>query len=82
VGKVLEAVIASQISYLAEAFYLLLESYYGARKGCSMETTLHVFLEQIYSAWKDSNVVSLLLLDISGAFDTISYKCLLHNLCK
>jgi hypothetical protein len=82
VGKVLEAVIASRISYLAEAHHLLPESHYGARKGRGTETALHVLLEQIYLAWKDGNVVSLLLLDISGAFDTVSYECLLHNLCK
>jgi Reverse transcriptase (RNA-dependent DNA polymerase) len=39
-------------------------------------------IEEIYTAWKEGNIASLLLLDISGAFDNVSHVRLAHNLSK
>jgi hypothetical protein len=80
-GKILDAIIATRISYMAETHHLLPESHYGGRKGRSTETALHNLLEQIYSAWKEGMIASLLL-DVSGAFDTVSHPRLLYNLRK
>lgn len=48
----------------------------------STEHALHGLIEQIYKAWDNGQVVNLLLLDISGAFDHVSHSKLLHNLRK
>ena len=41
-------------------------------------------LEGVYKAWKskDNQVALLLMLDIKGAFDNVSYPRLIHNLRK
>ena len=82
VGKIMEAVIATRLSYITEAFQLLPEAHHGGRKGRGAETALHSMLEQIYSAWKENKTATLLLLDVSGAFDNVSHERLLHNLRK
>ncbi len=48
----------------------------------STEHALHGFVERVYQAWNMGHVASLLLLDMSGAFDHISHVRLLHNLRK
>ena len=37
-------------------------------------------MEQIHAAWRDDKVASLLLLDISGAFDNVNHLRLLWNI--
>jgi hypothetical protein len=56
----------------------------GGRKGTSTEDAIHVLLERIYAAWYASgtDVASLLLLDVSGAFDNVLHPRLIHNLRK
>lgn len=56
----------------------------GARSGRSIVTALELLTEQVHTVWgqgKDK-VASLLSMDVAGAFDTVSYECLLHNLQK
>ncbi|KAF7174489.1 hypothetical protein CNMCM5623_007539 [Aspergillus felis] len=72
-SKLLEALVASRMSYLAEAHSLLPENHFGGRKGQGTENALHAALEAIHSCWKNGKVVSALLLDISGAFDNVSH---------
>ena len=80
--KALEAVISIRIREYAEANRLLLEEQIGARKGRSVETALELITDAVYIVWSmgGANVASLLLLDITRAFDNISYERLLHNL--
>ena len=64
---------------------MLPPTHMGARKHQSSEHALHAVTAKIYEQWnngKDGQVASLLLLDVSGAFDNISHKRLLHNLRK
>jgi hypothetical protein len=48
----------------------------------STEHAIHMLVEKIHNAWKHKEVTSLLLLDVSGAFDNVSHPRLLHNLRK
>ena len=43
---------------------------------------MHLLMEQIHTAWKSEggSVASLLLLDVSGAFDNVNYQRLLWNI--
>ncbi|KAL6165128.1 hypothetical protein ACJQWK_08372 [Exserohilum turcicum] len=56
----------------------------GGRRMRSTEHALHAVTSRIYQAWNkgDGQVASLLLLDVSGAFDNVSHPRLLHNLRK
>ena len=83
-GKIMDAIIARRISYVTEMHQLLPSTHIGGRKGRSTDHALHVIIEKIYEAWNspDPQVASLLLLDVSGAFDNVSHVRLLHNLRK
>lgn len=65
-----------------EEYHLLPCSHFGGRKGTSTEHTVQALLEVIHTAWKDQRVASVLLLDVSRAFDNVFHKRLLHNLRK
>jgi len=81
-GKALESVIGTRLMYLADKYDLLPETHIGGRKMMSTEHAVHLILERIHTAWKQKKVASLLLLDVSGAFDNVSHPRLLHNLRK
>src|SRR5579862_3633128 len=83
-GKDLESVIAKRISYAAETYNLLPRTHLGGRKATGAEHAIHFTVEKILDAWNFSyqQVTSLLLLDVSGAFDNVSHARLLHNLQK
>ena len=78
----MEAVISTRIRECAEANRLLPEEQMGARKGRSVETTLELITDTVYIVWSigGANIASLLLLDITRAFDNILYERLLYNL--
>lgn len=80
----MDAVIARRISFAVEMHGLLPGEHMGGRKGRSTEHVTHVLLERIYTAWyvSGTDVASLLLLDVSGAFDNVSHPRLIHNLRK
>ncbi|KAI3528112.1 reverse transcriptase, partial [Colletotrichum abscissum] len=84
VGKIMDAIIARRLSYLAETHGLLPDSHMGGRRCRSTEHALHQIVDRIYEAWGSGQgmVASLLLLDVSGAFDNVSHRRLLHNLRK
>ena len=85
IGKSMDAVIASRLSYLIEIPEVLPPTHIGDRKLRSTENALHAISAKIYESWntrKDGQMASLLLLDVSGAFDNVSHKRLLHNLWK
>lgn len=81
-GKVMESVLASRITYCVEKHSLLPDYHIGGRKARSTEMAIHHILETIHMAWDEKKVASLLLLDVSGAYDNVSHKRLLHNLQK
>lgn len=83
-GKIMDAIISQRLNYLVETYQLLPPTHMGGRKKRSTEHALHAVTERIYQAWnqKKTHVASLLLLDVSGAFDNVSHARLLHNLRK
>lgn len=81
-GKALEAIIASRLTYLADTHHLLPDQHTGGRKLASTEHAIHLLLQRIHEAWARGKIASLLLLDVSGAFDNVSRPRLLHNLRK
>ena len=81
-GKALEATIASRLTCLADTYQLLSSRHTGGRKLASTDHAIHLLLQRIHKAWADGQMASLLLLDVSGAFDSVSRPRLLHNLRK
>ena len=83
-GKVLEAVISNRIKFIAETHDLLSDTQYRARTNRATETALQQITEKIHTIWgrEGKRVASLLLLDVSKAFDRVSHVRLAHNLRK
>ena len=79
-GKALEAIVATRLSYAAEIHELLPSSHFGGRKGQSTETAIHAFLEVTYAAWEQGKTVSMLLMDVAQAYPNVSHLRLIHNL--
>jgi hypothetical protein len=74
IGKALESVVASRLSYLVEAYDLLPDNHVSGRRGRSTEHALHILVKQAHAAWRAGHhVASLLSLDISSAFDNIAF---------
>ncbi|KAJ6016472.1 zinc knuckle domain protein [Penicillium herquei] len=82
IAKLLEAVVARRISYAAETYKLLPNGHLGGRKGISTDHAIQTILDTIRKAWGHHRVVSMLFLDVSGAYDNVSHQRLLHNLRK
>jgi ribonuclease HI len=81
-GKALEAVMANRLAYLADTHGLLPSRHTGGRRLASTEHAMHFLLQRIHRAWAEGKVASLLLLDVSGAYDNVCKERLLHNLRK
>ena len=80
-GKILESIVATRLSYWVETQALLPYNHLGARRSMSVEHALHMLLEHIHSAFDTVRpVASLLSLDVSGAFDNVEHQRLTHNL--
>ena len=84
IAKVYEKLLASQISQEAEERSLLPPTQMGARPKRSTLSALELIDETVRTAWKgkrkNGNVVSMLSLDISGAFPNTSHERLLYIL--
>lgn len=78
----MEAIIANRLTYMADTYQLLPSRHTGGRKLASTEHAMHFLLQRIHQAWAEGEVASLLLLDVSGAYDNVSRERLLHNLRK
>ena len=81
-GKILEGVIAETISKAVQEHQLLPSTQMGVRPKHSTLTALTLITEAVQEAWKkDPNaVISMLNLDLEGAFDKVVYSRLIHNL--
>ena len=78
----LESILATCTSYLLEIYGFLTSMHIGGRRGRSTEEALHEIVEKVYAGWNKDQVASLLMLDISGAYDHVCQHRLRHNLRK
>jgi len=81
-AKVLTAIVAEDISRLAEEHQLLPKTHFGGRPGRTTTDAIHYLVQRIKDAWRKGNVVSILFLDVEGAFPNAVTDHLLHNLKK
>ena len=80
VSKVIEKIIAFQMTSYLETNNLLPGIQSGFRKGHSTETLLLRLLSDVYAAIDSSQVTLLALFDVSAAFDTVDHEILLKRL--
>lgn len=71
-GKLLEAVMARRLSYVAEKHGLLPNSQFGGRPGRTTEQALLVLSSAIDKALYKHKVVTLVAFDLKGAFNEVN----------
>ena len=84
-AKVIEKILAERIADAAEKHELLPWNQMGARKNRSTLSALHLLRGSIETAWtaNPKSIISVLGLDLSGAFDNVSQERLIYILkCK
>jgi hypothetical protein len=78
-GKLLESVIATRLSYILEERGLLLKTHLGGRKLISVDHAIQQVIEAIRGGWGRGLKVSMLLMDISGAYANVAHERLVDN---
>ena len=81
-AKVLTSVVAEIISDLVEIHHLLPKTHFGGRPGRTTTDAVHYLIHKIKTAWRNDEVVSVLFLDVEGAFPNAVTDRLIHNLKK
>ena len=84
VGKIMDKVLAKRMLFMADAYGLLPRTHTGGRAATGCEHAVHLLLKKIHAAWqtKEEDVISLLILNVSRAFNNISHRRLIHCLQK
>src|SRR5271168_4615466 len=79
-AKVLTAMVAENLSKMIERYHLLPKTHFGGRPGRSTADAVHYLVEKVCTAWRNKRVVSVLFLDVEGAFPNAATVRLIHNL--
>jgi hypothetical protein len=84
IGKTLEGIVAERMTKAAEDFQLLPPTQMGARAKRSTMSALAHLTEYIHTLWDVNRkiIVTMLSLDLTGAYDRVSHERLLHRLRK
>jgi len=80
--KVITAIITNHITYVTEKHQLLPTNHFGGRPGRTTTDAMHLLTNKIKAAWRAGKVISVLFLDIEGAFPNANPEKLAHNLRK
>ena len=80
--KVLTAVIADQLTFYSEKYQLLPTTHFGGRPGRTTTDAVHLIAHKIKNAWRHGEVISILFIDVEGAFPNAMPAMLVHNLRK
>ena len=83
-AKIIEKLLAERLTEVLERHSLLPPTQFGARKHRSVNTALTFLTELTRAAWRvdPANIVSVLSLDLTGAFDNVSHPRLLETVQK
>ncbi len=71
-GKIAEKIIAARLAYLAETIDLLHFDQIGGRRKKSAIDVVIILIYDIQVAKQDKKVISVLFIDVKGAFDHVS----------
>ena len=78
--KVLTSIVSKNLISIAEQQQLLLDMHFGGRPCRSTTDAVHLLIHQVKEVWRKGKVVSILFLDIEGAFPNVVTDWLLHNM--
>jgi len=81
-AKLLSAIIADDMSCIIEQHNLLPDNHFRGIPGRTTMDALHYLVHRVKSAWRKGKVVSILFLDVEGAFPNAVTEQVLHNMRK
>jgi len=81
-SKVFTAIIAKNVMRMVEKGRLLPDNHYEGRPGRMTTDAVHMLTDKIKKVWIKGKVVSILFLDVEGAFPNAVTDRLIHNLRK
>ncbi len=70
-GKVVEKVVAEQLSHFCEINDKLHKGQMGARKFCSAIDVVALLIYKIQEVWESQKIAGTLFMDVKGAFDHV-----------
>ena len=82
VSKILEKIVAKQLTCYLETKKLFSNSQHGFRCKLSTETALTTITDQLYTNMDNKKVSLLTLCDLSKAFDSVNHNTLLNKLSQ
>ena len=82
IAKLLYSIVTEDISCLTEKHQLLPANHFGGSPGWCTADSLHLLMDTVKAAWCRKQVVSVLFLNVEGAFPNAIMEQLLHNLRK
>jgi hypothetical protein len=84
IEKILEFIMSKKISWITKTHRLLLDTFMKCRKNRSIKTILKFFIEQIHIIWKQktNRMITLLSLNVTNVFNTMSHVKLIHDMKK
>ena len=82
IAKIFTALVAEDITTLAEQHKLLPSCHFGGRPGHRTSDSMQLLTHRIKQAWRNGRVASILFLDIKGAFPNVVKDWLPHNMRK
>jgi len=80
VGKVVEKVVANEISTVTDLGNQLHEGQYGCRRRRSAVDAAGVLMSVVQEVWKQKKVAAALMIDVAAAFPSIARECLLRKM--
>ena len=81
-SKVLEKIVAQQLTTYLEANKLLSNSQYGFRPKLSTESALTTVTNKLYTNMDNKKISLITLCDLSKAFDSVHHEILMQKLAK
>lgn len=79
-ARLLNSCLTEDIVSHCETLGLLPNNHFGARPGRTTTDSLHLLVRTIKDAWRRRQVVSVLFLDVKGAFPSVSVERLLDDM--
>jgi hypothetical protein len=84
IEKIPKFIISKKISWITKMYWLLFNTFMKCRKNRLIETILKFFIDQIHIVWKQKMnwTITLLNLNVTNVFDTMSHVKLIHDMKK
>lgn len=79
-GRLANSCLAIILTSKAELLGLIPSLQFGARPGHSTTDSIHLMVDHIKQLWREGNIVSVLFMDVKGAFPSVNLKMMYHEL--